>query len=273
MPPSAKTKMTPHFRRIVTDLSSGTVLKPLLHSYLFDAEFPGIEMSIPKVDGHDLAFGPDGWFHPSTHPLLGERFLWYYLNEPQAIIPEQKEYMGTLSILIGKLMHTFIQTCLADMGVLVAPTMQQILDGEEPAITDEEARSRGHYDGELELVIPAHPSIQRQLFEFKTRSPMAKLPDDLDLEWFKVKHPAYYAQVQEYMRMTGLRLAVVLMMWMGFPWELREFHVPYEPHFAQGVADKYRRVLVATSEPSPCCAPGSAAAKSCAARGICPNGG
>lgn len=267
---TAKPKVTPNFRRIVGDLSKGTVLKPLLHSYLFDARFPGISLDLPKQDEHALAKGPDGWFHPSTHPMWGARLLWYYQHEPQAILTEPKEYMGTMSILFGTLTHKFVQLCLADMGVLVAPTVEQILNGEEPEAIAEDTRSRGHFDGELDLVMPEHPELTRQLFEFKTRSPMAKLPEDLDLEWFKEKHPEYYAQVQDYMRMTGLRIAIVLMMWMGYPWELREFHVPYDHAVAQGLATKYRRALDVEVMPEPCCNPRSAASKICPARGICP---
>lgn len=265
-----QTKPTPAFRRAVADLSRGVVLKPLVHAALFDGNVPRFTLEVGE-DDHALDFGPDGKFHPSTHPLMAARKLWFYLVEPEAWIAERFEYMGVLSVTVGKIMHRFVNAVLWDLGVLVAPEP----GGDEPYAEDPETGASGNYDGELRLIIPTHPKHERQIFEFKTTSPLAKLPDDLDLEAFKKKYPQYYAQVQEYMRLTGLRLAVVLMLAMGYPWELREFHIPYDPGFAESVAHKYREVRhlqVINEMPQPCCAPGSTAAKECGARTVCPVG-
>lgn len=265
-----QTKPTPAFRRAVADLSRGVVLKPLVHAALFDGKVPRFTLEVGG-DDHALDFGPDGWFHPSTHPLMAARKLWFYLTAPDEWMGERFEYMGTLSVTMGKIMHRFINSVLWDLGVLVAPEP----GGAEPGAHDDETGARGNYDGELRLTIPTYSSLDRQLFEFKTSSPLAKLPDDLDLEAFRKKYPQYYAQVQEYMRMTGLRLAVVLFMALGYPWELREFHIPYDPILAEGVAQKYREVrqMASINEmPPPCCAPGSTAAKECGARVVCPVG-
>ncbi len=258
----------------LADLSKGLVLKPMLQKYLFDAEFPSISLEIGP-DEHSLAHGPDGWFHPSTHPAWEARQLYWYMAAPDKMLRESKEYMGTLSITFGKLTHKFVQLCLADMGVLVSPTKEQILNGEEPDARDPVARSKGHYDGELEVHIPSHPDQTRCLFEFKTRSPRSNVIADLDLPAFTAKYPEYYLQVQDYMRMTGLRVAIVLMMSMGFPWEMTEVHIPYDREVALSIERKYLTVLecvVAETMPSPCCAPGSKESRGCPARLVCPNG-
>lgn len=265
-----QTKPTPAFRRAVADLSRGVVLKPLVQAALFDGKVPRFTLEVGE-DDHALDFGPDGFFHPSTHPLMAARQLYWYLTEPDEWISERFEYMGTLSVTIGKIMHRFIQGVLWDLGVLVAPGP----DDEEPQALCGATGATGHYDGELSLTIPTHVDQHRQLLEFKTASPMTKFPDDLDLEAFKRKYPQYYAQVQEYLRMTGLRLAVVLMFAMGYPWEMREFHIPYDPAFAEGVADKYvmvRAHVEAGEMPPACCAPGSSQARQCPARTVCPVG-
>jgi hypothetical protein len=262
----------PAFRSVISDLSKGLVLKPLVQSYLFDAQFPGIDLHI-GADEHSLAHGPDGWFHPSTHPLWPARQLWFYQRHPEAIITEPKEYMGTLSITFGKLTHKFMQLCLSDLGVLVRPTMEEILADAEPGVEDALHRSRGHFDGELSLTVPGYPEDKLQLFEFKTRSPKARVIDDLDLDAFMAKYPDYYAQVQEYMRMSGLRLAIVLFFSMGFPWEMTEIHVPYSRAFAEGVREKYANVLQLVVEdemPPPCCGPRSKESRACPARTVCP---
>ena len=201
---------------------------------------------------------------------------WFYLTQPEAMISEPFQYMNTLSVTMGTTVHGFIQTCLTHLGVLCTPVKLQALGFEvdpvngEPAFVDESVGSRGHGDGVLEIFLPAYPEYSHHLLEFKTSSDSTlRQIEDLDLDAFKAKWPSYYAQVQEYLRMTGLQVMVVLFMQMGYPWALKEFHVPLNPRFANDTRDKYRsvRLAVASGEmPMPCCGPRSAQAKVCPAR-------
>jgi hypothetical protein len=262
-----KPKQTPNFRRVIADLGDGLVLKPLISAALFDGRIP--PMTIEVGDDHPLDFGPDGWFHPSTHPLLPARQLWFYIREPDAWITQPLQYMGAMSVTMGKLAHDIIRGVMWDAGVLEAPAPGD----DEPVAEDEALGARGRYDGRLRLLVPAFPAVKVQGFEFKTASPLTKFPDDLDLVAWKEKYPQYYAQIQEYLRMEGLELMIVIMLAMGYPWEMREFHIPYDPILAEGVAEKYRtvRALLAEGEmPPPCCGPGSATARNCPARAVCP---
>ena len=65
----------------------------------------------------------------------------------------------------------------------------------------------------------------------------------MDLDVFREKWPKYWAQMQECMRMTGLRRYIVFFQGLGNPWEQREFHIPYDAVFAAQTEAKYRRVL------------------------------
>jgi len=256
------TAARPAFRKFVVEMDKGTVLIPLLHSYLFDAKFPK-DFSV-DFHYHSMHRAPDGWFHPSTHPIWPARKLWLHCRYPEATILTSKEYMGTLSVTMGTAVHSFIQMCLDDMGVLEA--------AEVPAV-DDELHSRGSMDGVLKLPAGPFGGINRQLLEFKT-SNLAKLGrlKSLDLEAFKNTWPEYYLQVQEYMRVSGLRVAVVLFMALGYPWELREFHVPYDERIAASLKEKYR-IALGPDLPQPCCAPGSSVAASCPMRTVCPVAG
>lgn len=273
-----KEKHKPAFRRIMADLSKGTVLKPLIHSYLFEAQFPDFSVDFRKIGPRK----PDGKFHPSEHPLWPERMLWWYLTAPDQIVVEPKEYMGTLSVTIGTVMHEFMRMCLWDLGI--ALTVEEMrAEGwsvpkrsNEARLDDEQTGAAGSMDGILKLMIPSHPQLARQHFEYKTSNPAAlQRFDDLDLAYYMKRWPGYYAQNQEYMRMSGLRLSIVLFMAMGYPWESREIHVPYDPHFSEDVRQKYIRVREAERDgmmPDPCCGPGSKDSKVCPARMVCPNG-
>ena len=262
------------FRHMVRDVSKGLIVKPILHNYLFDAAFPAFTMDFPK---QEMARAPDGWFHPSTHPLWTDRQLYYYLTRPGGMQAERLEYMSTLSVTVGKAMHGFIEMCLTDAGLRPLDLQRCTMcppeaHCDEAGVMDEESRSRGHMDGVLSLTHLHHDFAEDfPVFEFKTTNIMklSKIKD-LDLATYRKLWPEYYAQIQEYMRMSGKRMAVVLFMSMGYPWEMREFHVPFDRAFATGIRDKYLSVIdlaehAEKTNYTRCCGK----PKSCPAKAVC----
>ena len=109
---------------------------------------------------------------------------------------------------------------------------------------------------------------------------MRKLPslapsDPELLEAFKVLCPVYWAQAQEYMRMSDYRTMRMTIMEPCYPFTLHEIAIPYNPQDALPVRDKYMRVIQSVADqqlPSPCCAPGSGESRTCFARDVCPVG-
>lgn len=260
------------FSGAMRDAKKGMILKPILGNYLFDASFPAHTVRFPK---EDMERKPDGWFHPSEHPLWTERALYAYLAHPHQMVIEKKDYMGSLSVTVGKAMHSFIQMCLTDAKVMpkglqkctVCPPTAKC---KEPGVIDREAGTRGHMDGVLDLSALSVPQeAERSVFEFKTTNDrkLSKV-DDLDLDKYREVFPHYYAQNQEYLRMSGLRFLVVFFLAMGYPWQMKEIHVPYDPTYALKIRDKYLRVRQAVADQAPardCCG----LAKGCPARGTC----
>lgn len=256
------------FDQVIKSNETGSVLAPVLYSYLIQGRLP--DPLKVKVRGGTGDRPPDGWFHPSSHPLLTSRQLYYYLVDPDAWRPKPFDYTIKMSALIGSLVHEIIETALQDLGFLMIPRgtcascgMPQPLKCKEFGAVDAEAGTRGHLDGQLNIegVVSG--------FEFKTCHPnvLSRVPEN-DLEAFKTKWPYYFSQVQEYMRMTGLRLFTVLFWSMGNPWEMKEFQVPFDPEYSGSVRAKYleaRRAVEMGSPPPPCCSPGSPTAKSCPA--------
>lgn len=272
--------MPSKFNAIMRDAQHGTVVKPLLHSYLLDAKWTS-DFAITFKKG-PTSRKPDGWFHPSEHPSWQARQLYYLITQPDDLDAELLEYKSTLAVTVGTAMHGFIEMCLKDIGILLGPERLRELGFQvhpksgEPAVSDPEAGSRGHMDGVLEIFLPDFPKEPYPLFEFKTSNEnVLRKIEDLDLEAFIRMFPEYYAQAQEYLRMSGRSVSVVLFMQMGFPWTLKEFHIPANPRYQRGVQMKYLQVRKAVEEgelPEACCGPGSKEAKSCPARGICPIG-
>lgn len=246
----------------IRDARRGLVLKPLVHNYLFDASFPDFSMHFPKAEMHR---DPDGWFHPSTHPTWPATALYHYLVHPDRVADEQIAYMGALSITVGKAMHGFVNMVLREIGVLPAelndcktcPEGQCPQDGTEPGVVDEEVGSRGHLDGLLDLSsLGVPPEMESPSFEFKTTNERRiRSIEDLDAEAWRKAWPHYWAQVQEGMRLSGRSRCVVLMMNMGYPWALREFHVEADRGWQLALRAKYAdvRQAVADQRPPTCC--------------------
>lgn len=250
------------FSGAMRDLSQGLLVKPVLHNYLYDARFPAFDLHFEK---QDMERAPDNWFHPSTHPTMHPRVLYQYLAHPEVFPVEKKQYMGTLAVTLGKVVHEFIEVCLGDAGIRPAElqrctTCPPRKKCTEPGVLDEELGERGHMDGLL--TFEGIPNVPEEkvfpVFEFKTGhdnfSRLTKI-EDLDLDTFRTKWPDYYAQQQRYLRMSKRRWSIVLMMEVSYPFVMREFHVPYDIAFNAQVDAKYRQVrqAVADQRPPLCC--------------------
>jgi hypothetical protein len=269
--------------------SSGLVMAPVLNAYLYEAKFPErFSLTFHRAGGQRK---PDGYFHPSTHPLMTARQLYYYLTEPERIVPEQLAYESRMAVTMGTAVHGFIQMCLLDAGVLIKPTGTCVACGrehgtrknqcDEHGAMDAELRSRGHMDGVTQIDAPGALWVPGMGgFEFKSTNPKKMIGvqgHDLEwmLDWFKKKCPDYYAQVQEYMRITGLRQFIVIFLAMGYPWTPYEIQVPYDADYANRTAAKYalvRKHVEMGVPPEACCAVRSKEARNCFARRVCPVG-
>lgn len=262
------------FGHTLRDIEEGTLIKPLVRNYLYDAEFPEFDLHFAKKGRRE----PDGWFHPSTHPTMADRELWMYMSQPQQFPVERLDYMSTLNVTFGTVLHEFVEMCLRDMGfrpdtLNACTTCPPGNRCTEPGAVDEDTRSRGHMDGILDLSAMSTPTqaLERPGLEFKSRS-RGLTWGDLDLAAFRKQFPVYYAQVQEYMRISGLRAFVVLFIQWGTPWAMTEVHVPYDHAAATQVRDKYLRVLDAMGGevPPPCCQ--VSGLKGCSIKSLCSAG-
>lgn len=259
-------------RREGVSASSGAVVVPLIRLHLAEGRFPrGKKIAMP---GGDPQRKPDGWFHPSSHPTMDARKLFYYMTEPDRWDPEPFSIEARMSVTVGTLMHGIVQVVLEDLGLWQMPVGTCPACGRtygrqddqcgEPGVADPVLKRRGHMDGVL-----LTPQLGMTGYDLKTINHFAvgKMPD-MDVEYFKLKYPYYYGQMQEYMALSGLRLVIVVFQGMGFPWEMREIHVPYDEQYVVALEAKYRLVREAVAAgvpPVACCQHGSKAAKACPA--------
>lgn len=258
---------SPNFRRLLAGASAGEKMVPIIRSALYDPNFRAFDVHIEGFSPRP----PDGWFHPSTHPMVHERQLFYYLAEPDKQIPEVFDPNSTMAVTQGHFWHEFIQHVLLGVGALQRnPNPSPGRNAAEWFWKHERTRSRGHSDGLTQ---------EEEIFEWKTmnssrlRRIVEGPPDSLAvLDSFRKIAPEYFAQGQEYMRISGRRRWRAVLMAIEYPFPMREIVMDYDPLFAGSIGLKYERVLQAVEdgrEPLPCCS-GGAAAKVCPARAVCP---
>jgi hypothetical protein len=259
-------KTTPNFKKMLRGASQGEVVIPLLRAYLADPQFKSF---VIKVRGFEQR-PADGWFHPSAHPTWPERMLYYYLTQPESMIPEPLDPESVMAITQGIFWHEFTEVCLMDAGYLIAREVYH---------EDQDVGSRGSLDG---VGVPQRFGIDEEVFEFKTMKnvkigmidPGAPL-DQKVIDSFRALEPGYYLQAQEYMRLSGHRWWRGLIHGLEYPFKRREIAFPFDPQVAYATRDKYMRVRQAVADqrlPQACCAPKSTQSKECPFRAVCPVG-
>lgn len=237
----------PNFRSVVRSAADGCLLKPLLMGYFDSPAAITMTLRTGRTGDRD----PDGWFHASAHPGLSEADLTAYLHGHLAA--EDFSYVARMSMLFGSVTHSVVQHALVKLKIMVpvprgtcpACGLPRPSKCREHAAVHEPTRSRGHLDGIL--LFPGSELPEPWGFDLKTIKPQLlwKAPD-MDLEYFRATWQKHWWQMQEYMRLTGLRRYIVLYMAMGNPWDMREYHVPADPAAARDIERRYLAALART---------------------------
>lgn len=278
------TELSSRFQKSLSDSQSGFVLKHLIERQLSRGEFADdFTVRFRK----QTARKPDDYFHPSTHPLWPERALYNYLAHPDEMEPEHFPYESRMALTMGTAVHSFMEEVMR-MGGHFAPR-----EGTCPACgkpygtkkgtcqeygaADPETGSRGHMDGVVKLKTDGKlwDASQPGVFELKTSNEFKafrSLRHDLNWHIIKREMPYYYAQVQEYMRMTGMRQALIFFVVLGFPWQNFEYQIPYDEEYAESIRSKYlyvRQCVADKTPPLELCCGGRIQGRECPARGVC----
>jgi hypothetical protein len=245
---------------LLRDTAKGLLLKPLLENFIGQAKdltFPGV----PKRAFGDRPY--DGLFHPSTHPLWPDRALFAYLTNPELVKREPMDYGRRMSVTVGTALHGFCQWCLQKAGVLPAKLQRcTICPPEdrcrEPGFVDDLTGAKTHADGVLAL--PGR--YGQDLFELKTAAENTWAGhkrllglEDLDNEAFAQIWPDYWIQAIDVQRISGKRRTILLILVLGFPWTIKEFHIEWDPVLGEALQEKYLRVRAAArAGRAPACA-------------------
>lgn len=241
----------PVLRTMADQAAEGCLVKPIFYQWVMDDGLDiTINLMVPKPRWRE----PDGRFHASSHPLASKRELWLWLAG--RTVPEPFGYTSRMAVMFGSLGHGVVETFLDWMGAAVPlpegncpacgrprrplrarPSLKYCT---EHGAVHPDTRSSCHLDSILRFGGDLHG------FDLKTIYPLGlRGVPDMNESYFREKWPKYWAQMQECMRITGLRRYIVFFLSMGSPWEVREFHIPFDPAFAVETEAKYRAVIEA----------------------------
>lgn len=200
----------------------------------------------------------DGYFHPSTHPLLTAKQLYYMFHEDYADKLVDREDLRTFQmhmvLATGTALHSVVQTQLSIAG-LVNPE-----DIEVEYVIHEH-----HVRGRIDFIVH-HPNGDTIPVELKT-------VNERGYDFLSKIRPEWDAQLSLALHATGQPYGILMVLERGGESRMREFKVPRNDKLLSEIFDKFdyvRECLALNRVPvDPCCAPGSIERDRCAAKLIC----
>lgn len=238
---------------ILKTLGNRDLILPYFESAMLNDRWP--DHYDIHVDSRPYYGLGDGYFHPSTHPLMGERELYYRFHPVtrDLMVPERRSVTDQMTLCMGSAGHAVLQTQMEMAGLV----RQE--DIEREYINDEH-----HVRGRIDWIVN-HPNGMRLVTEFKTRMSFRYSRQD-------EPEPAWLAQLNLGLDAMDEDLGVLLMMESAWPWRFREFHVKRDCQLLDSIYAKFDRVreAIANNEPPRhCCGPDSPEMQKCAARFSC----
>lgn len=256
--------LTPNFTNLLGGIANqGEVIAPLFRSALTHPRWSKFSIEMDPYEERS----PDGWFHPSTHPLWGSAELYWWVTRPEAFEPPGTDPTKTLAVSVGNMFHDFFQHIGLAHDILVKHDIcghpeartSGFMDAQaEVCLEDADTNTRGHGDGQI------NPDIMpRAGFEAKSINPMTgsgipankHVEDPQLLDWLKERKPEYVAQAYDYLRLTGWERMIFLIIPTAYPFTFVEIHLTRDERAIRGIESKYREVIerVGEGKPFPLC--------------------
>lgn len=238
---------------ILRSLANREVIIPYLENAILSQEWP--ESYTITIDSGPYYGAGDGYFHPSTHPLMGERQL-YYLFHPDHqddVMRERPSMKRELTLAMGSALHGILQAQFMMTGLV------------KPENVEVEYVNRDHHvRGRIDFIVD-HPDGRIIPVEMKTMTNF-KFSKQAEIK------PEWDAQLSLALDACGQDTGILLLLESGFPYGIKEFIVPRNDVLLSEIYAKFARVREAIAlnrPPLHCCAKDSPQMTSCPARFAC----
>lgn len=263
---------TPAFRSVFDKIQNRALITPMLDLAITGGKWPlkymiGIDTSpyyglLP--DG-----SPDGYFHPSTHSLLGARLLWYMFHPAyrDQLEVEPPTLQREMTFAMGSALHGVVQTQFTMLGVCKCACVPGDIHTCE-AIEVEYVNEAHHVRGRNDFIV-SHPSEGPVVCELKTMNERSFSKLDDTVESMK---PEWKAQLSLALDNLGYPWGILLVMQAGWPYRFVEIKYPRDDALLTEIYTKLDHVseaLALDTPPDFCCRYGSPTMKACPARHVC----
>ena len=245
---------TKSFAKILKSLAENKELVvPWLESALLADNWP--ESYQIKIDSSPYYGHGDGYFHPSTHSLMGARELYYRFHPAtrDKIIAERRSLQSHMTLAMGSALHGVVQTQL-EMAGLCNPEDIEV----------EYVNKEHHVRGRIDFIVN-HPDGQRIPCEMKTQNTFGFNKQETIKE-------TWDAQLSLALDNSGFSFGVLLVLESGFPYRMKEFTVPRNDALLSSIYSKFdyvRECIALDTPPKPCCPLDSQQMTKCPARFSC----
>jgi hypothetical protein len=247
------------YENIFKSLANKELILPFLENQILADKWPEkytITIDSSPYYGLEADGSPDGYFHPSTHPLMGERelYLRFHPDTRDKMLSEPNSLQRQMTLGMGSSIHGILQAQMQMIGLCPPENI-------EVEYIIEEHHVRGRIDW-----IFQHPSVGDVIVECKTRTGYKFDKTTI------ADMPSWDAQLSLAEYAMGKTEGVLLMMESAWPYRLRELPHVRNDVLLQQIFDKFdyvRMCLEANEPPRHCCTYGSPAMTSCDARFSC----
>ena len=239
---------------ILSSLADKDLLLPYFRNAMLAQQWPNsyqVTIDSSPYYGHG-----DGYFHPSTHGLMGARELYYRFHPKHRdkLVHEQRRVETETTFAVGSAIHGVVQTQFQMAGLIRSP--QDI----EVEYVIEEHHVRGRVD-----FLAHHPDGCVYPVELKTTNSRAySMLTGIKPEWD--------AQLSMGLHGTGYATGILLALEVGYPYRMREFLVSRNDRLLSDIFAKFdyvRECIAADTPPEHCCPLDSVIMKACPARFSC----
>ena len=239
---------------ILSSLAEKELLLPYFRNAILSDKWP--DSYQVTIDSSPYYGTGDGYFHPSTHGLMGARELYYRFHPEHRdkLVFEPHSVQTEMTFAMGSALHGIVQTQFK-MANLIREDADIEIDYKIP-----EHHIRGRADFKVH-----HPDGNVYVVELKTQNSRAfalqtQIKETWDLQLSLALHGLGYP--------TG----VLLVLESGYPYRMKEYRVDRNDALLSQVFDKFdyvRECIANNTPPEHCCAPGSITMKACPARYSC----
>ena len=249
--------MDSRFKGMFNNLAQGQLVVPWLENALLSDTWPeSYNIKIDSGEYYGAPGGvPDGYFHPSTHSLMGARELYYNFHPDHRgkIIRENRSLQSHMTLAMGSALHGVIQAQFQMAGLLT------------PENTEfEYVNVEHHVRGRIDFILD-HPDGNQYPVELKTQNSYGFKKQDF------IK-PSWDAQLSLGLDNSGFDIGILLVMESGWPYSFKEFRVPRNDKLLSEIYSKFdyvRSCIEMNTPPKYCCVLGSKEMDNCPARYEC----